>query len=196
MPIEVRSLTGAAIRTVLDDLARLRIEVFRAWPYLYEGTYDYERAYFRSFAESEGAVVVVAQDGNRTIGAATGAPMGTHAAEASEPLREAGYDLSEVFYCGESVLLPAYRGRGLGHTFFEHREAHARALGGFTHVAFCAVVRPSDHPARPAGYQPLDAFWSKRGYRPVSGVLGSLSWQDIGAEAETAKPMQFWMKTL
>ncbi len=196
MPIEVKSLSGGAIRSVLDDLARLRIEVFRAWPYLYEGTYDYERAYFHAFTASEGAVVVVAQDGNRTIGAATGAPMGTHAAEASEPLRQAGYDLAKVFYFGESVLLPAYRGRGLGHAFFEHREAHARALGGFTHAAFCAVVRPGDHPARAVTYQPLDPFWTKRGYRPVPGVLGSLSWQDIGAETETAKPMQFWMKPL
>jgi GNAT superfamily N-acetyltransferase len=196
MPIEVKALAGGAIRSTLDDLARLRIEVFRDWPYLYEGTYDYERAYFHAFAESEGAVVVVARDGNRTIGAATGAPMGRHAAEAAEPLRQAGYDLARVFYCGESVLLPAYRGRGLGHAFFEEREAHARALGGFTHVAFCAVVRPPDHPARPANYQPLDAFWLKRGYRPVPGVLGSLTWQDIGVDAETAKPMQFWMKPL
>jgi len=34
MSIEVRALTGDDIHAVLPDLARLRITVFRDWPYL------------------------------------------------------------------------------------------------------------------------------------------------------------------
>ena len=48
------------------------------------------------------------------------------------------------------------------------------ALGGFTHCAFCAVVRPPDHPLRPAGYVPLDAFWTARGYAKVEGVVARI----------------------
>ena len=94
------------------------------------------------------------------------------------------------------MLLPAYRGRGLGHAFFDHREAQARALGGFTHSTFCAVVRPPDHPLRPRDYVPLDAFWHKRGYAKADGMMAHFAWKDIDQAAETAKPMQFWMKAL
>ena len=63
-------------------------------------------------------------------------------------------------------------------------------------MAFCGVVRPADHAAAPAGYVPLDAFWRKRGYAPVAGMVGQFSWRDIGDAAESEHPMQFWTKPL
>ncbi|WP_394701474.1 GNAT family N-acetyltransferase [uncultured Roseibium sp.] len=84
------------------------------------------------------------------------------------PFEEAGLDPAEVFYFAESVLDPDYRGRGIGHRFFDEREAHARSLGCST-AAFCAVIRPDDHPMRPEDYSPLDPFWTKRGYRKLNG---------------------------
>ena len=44
-PLTYEALTGADVRTVLDDVARLRISVFRDFPYLYDGSLDYERDY-------------------------------------------------------------------------------------------------------------------------------------------------------
>ena len=41
--IATRILTGDAVAGALDDLARLRIAVFRDWPYLYDGDVAYER---------------------------------------------------------------------------------------------------------------------------------------------------------
>ena len=197
MSVTTAPLTGDALRTALPDLARLRIEVFRDWPYLYDGSYDYEREYLSNLAASDGGVIVVARDGDRIVGAATAAPLaGGHADEFAVPLADKGYDTSSVFYLGESVLLRAYRGRGIGVRFFEHREARARELGAFSHAVFCSVVRPADHPARVPGYVPLDAFWKKRGYHPVPGLVGSFSWLDLGEAQETAKPMQYWMKAL
>ena len=43
--IRVAPLTGEALDAALDDVAKLRIKVFRAWPYLYDGDLDYERNY-------------------------------------------------------------------------------------------------------------------------------------------------------
>jgi GNAT superfamily N-acetyltransferase len=115
--------------------------------------------------------------------------------EITAPFRTRGDDLSRVFYFGESVLSRAYRGRGIGVRFFDEREAQARSCAATT-TAFCAVVRSGDHPARPNGYEPLDAFWGKRGYAPQAGLICHLSWKEIGASAESPKPMQFWMKRL
>jgi GNAT superfamily N-acetyltransferase len=177
MSLRFRSLTGAAVAPVLDDLARLRIAVFRDWPYLYDGDLDYERRYLENYRRAPGAIVVAAFDGERLVGAATGMAMEDHATEFSAPLARAGLAAEAVFYCAESVLLPGYRGQGAGHRFFDLREAHARALGR-RHAVFCAVTRPADHPARPAGYRPLDDFWRKRGYEPVEGAFARFAWRD------------------
>jgi GNAT superfamily N-acetyltransferase len=196
MALEVTSLCGEEIGSVLPDLARLRIVVFRDWPYLYDGTIAYEESYLAKLAAAKGAVCVIARDGNEIVGASTAAPMIEHADEFAEPFERAGYDLAEIFYCGESVLLKSHRGHGLGHAFFDQREAHARKLGGFTHSTFCRVVRPEDHPLKPADYRPLDGFWRKRGYAPVEGLVATYDWKDIDRAAETAHQMQFWMKAL
>ena len=196
MTVRVAPLTGKSMAGALDALARLRIAVFRDWPYLYDGTLEYEQTYLAKLAAARGAVIVAAYDGENIVGCATGAPMAEAEAEVSAPFAARGYDIGRIFYCGESVLLRAYRGRGLGHAFFDHREAQARALGGFTHAAFCAVVRPEDHPLRPKDYVPLDAFWQKRGYAKADGLVTRFAWKDIDRSGETEKPMQFWMRAL
>ncbi|MGZ3215163.1 GNAT family N-acetyltransferase [Paracoccus sp. T5] len=194
MSVTTRVLTGDALAAALDDVARLRISVFRDFPYLYDGDADYERDYLRAY-QSPGAVVVAALDGDRIVGAATGAPMSDHAADFAAAFADRPEPLDQIFYCAESVLLPQYRGQGIGHAFFDAREAHARDLG-LRHSAFCSVIRPKDHPARPEGYRPLDEFWRKRGYQPLPGVIAQFAWKDLGEAEETDKRLQFWMREL
>lgn len=195
MTLRVEALRGPALEAALEDVARLRITVFRDFPYLYDGDLDYERRYLAPFRTSAGAIVVGAFDGARLVGAATGAPMEDHAGEFAAAFAGTGLNLSDIFYCAESVLLPEYRGRGIGHRFFDIREAHSAALGRH-HVAFCAVQRPADHPARPADYRPLDGFWRRRGYAPLPGVVAHFAWKDLGEAAESLKPLQFWIRRL
>lgn len=189
-------MTGDRLLAILTDLARLRITVFRDFPYLYDGTVAYEEEYLAKFAKGRGAVCVVAFDGDTIVGASTGAPMAEHASEFAAPFQAKGYDIEKIFYCSESVLLKTHRGHGLGHIFFDEREAHARRLGGFTHSTFSSVIRPADHPLRPANYRPLDEFWTKRGYRKAEGLIASYTWKDIDQDHETPKDMQFWIKAL
>lgn len=194
MSVTTRILTGEALASALGDVARLRIEVFRAWPYLYDGDLDYERDYLTAY-QSPGAVVVAALDGTKIIGAATGAPMADHAEDFAAAFADRTEPLTDIFYCAESVLLPEYRGHGLGHAFFDARENHARQQGA-RFSAFCSVVRPADHPAKPSEYRPLDEFWRKRGYQPLPGTLAHFSWKDVGDDRQSEKPLQFWMRSL
>ncbi len=193
--IRVARPTGAHLADALPDLARLRIEVFRAFPYLYDGDPAYEEDYLQVYRDSADAILVGAFDGSRLIGAATGTPMEDHATEFGAALADTGLDLHSIFYCAESVLLPDYRGQGIGHRFFDLREDHARRLGR-THSAFCGVLRPEDHPLRPEGYVPLDGFWRKRGYAPVEGAVAQFRWTDIDRTEETDHALQFWMRAL
>ena len=68
-------LTGNAILKVVDDLARLRVTVFREFPYLYEGSLEYEKRYLQGYAQGLDNVVVVARDGTEVVGASTGMPL-------------------------------------------------------------------------------------------------------------------------
>lgn len=195
MPIRIERLTGAALQQALPGLARLRIAVFRAFPYLYDGSQEYEERYLATYARAPGSVVVGAFDGGTMVGAATAIPLRHETEEVKQPFRAAGLDVERIFYFGESVLLPDWRGQGIGVAFFEHREAEAR-LGGFDLACFCAVQRVPDDSRRPAGYVPLDAFWRRRGFEPFPGLTCYMSWTDLGESAETAKSMQFWWKDL
>lgn len=110
-----------------------------------------------------------------------------------KPFWSAGIDVSKVFYFGESVLEAAYRGRGIGVSFFEAREAQA---AGYAMTAFCAVERPDDHPLRPKNYVNLHDFWRHRGYRPRPELVCTMRWRDISEAVETEKKLKFWTKDL
>ena len=191
--IEVVSGEGAASH--LDDVAALRIAVFRDWPYLYAGDMAYEREYLSAYAASPRSVFVLALDGSEVVGAATGLPLGDDEPAFQAPFRARGMDVARVFYFGESVLLPGYRGRGIGHAFFDAREAHARALGMFDWTAFAAVDRDAADPRRPAGHRGNEAFWAKRGYERQPGLTMRLAWDEAGV-GECDHALTFWTRRL
>jgi GNAT superfamily N-acetyltransferase len=193
LTVSVRPLTGEELQAAVPDLAALRIAVFAAFPYLYDGDTDYEAEYLKEFIAAPDALLVAAFDGPRIVGAATASPMHAQKDEFRAPFEARGIDTASLYYFGESVLLPAYRGRGIGHAFFDHREGQAARCGA-TAATFAAVIRPEDHPARPAGYVPLDAFWRKRGYEQVPGFITELGWKEHGEADESLKPMQYWMR--
>lgn len=192
--ITIRRFTGADVERHIPDVARLRIEVFREFPYLYDGDMEYEAAYLRTYSASQDSVIVLAFDGDQIVGASTAVPLRHETDEAKRPFVAKDINPDDVFYLGESVLLKPYRGRGIGVRFFQERETHARSVGVFRWFAFCAVERPDDHARRPRDYVPLDQFWGNRGYRKRPEMRTTFTWRDLDEREQTAKPMVFWMK--
>ena len=195
MSVHVRPLSGDELAEHLPALAVLRIAVFADYPYLYDGDAEYEHRYLAEYAAAPDAVLVAAFDGETIVGAATASPMWAQKPEFRSAFEAQGIDTARLFYFGESVLLPRYRGHGLGHAFFDYRENAARSAGADA-ATFASVIRPADHPARPHDYRPLDRFWHKRGYAPVDGLVTQLAWKEHGEESESLKPMQYWMRAL
>nr|WP_295742042.1 GNAT family N-acetyltransferase [uncultured Acidocella sp.] len=193
--LELETVTGEDAQAALPDLARLRIEVFREFPYLYDGDEAHERDYLQTYVRVNGAAIVLARIGERIVGAATCLPLSAETEAVKTPFLEAGIDISDIFYFGESVLEKAYRGRGLGVGFFVARERQARAYGASL-AAFCAVQRPASHWLRPDGYQPLDGFWTKRGFTRREDLVCQMSWRDVDEASATTKTLTFWTKRL
>lgn len=195
MVVTVRTLGPGEIAERLSDLARLRIAVFREWPYLYDGDAAHEAAYLTAFANAPHAVLAAAFDGANIVGMATASPMAAQDEAIRGPVASAGIDPANSFYFGESVLLPRARGRGVGHAFFDHREAGARAAGA-RRAIFCSVIRPGAHALEPLNARSHHDFWMKRGYAPLPGVTCELRWRDLGDGGETTHRLQFWSRDL
>jgi len=193
--LSITPVTGEAIRQYLNDLAHLRIEVFREFPYLYDGDLDYEQHYLESYIKSPRAVVVLAKAGDQIVGASTALPLADETEAFQKPFVEQGWDIDRVFYFAESVIKKDYRGGGTGAKFFAAREAHAAAVGDYNVFCFAAVDRPADHPRRPEGYRPLDAFWQRQGYVKHPELRMTLSWKDLDEQVNTDKTLTFWVKT-
>ncbi len=201
MSIQIPSLSfvtkkGAEIASVFEDLATLRISVFRDFPYLYEGSVDYEKEYLKVYSQSERAFLFAVYANNKMVGATTCIPLSDETSEVRLPFEAAGFNTDTIFYFGESILLSTFRGLGLGHRFFDEREAHARSFGTFKTTCFCAVERDENHPLKPENYRPNDVFWEKRGYQKENSLQSTFEWQDINENVSTAKTMIYWTKDL
>jgi GNAT superfamily N-acetyltransferase len=194
--LHLERLTGRDLIADLPALARLRIQVFREYPYLYHGSPEYEERYLRTYVDAPDGMMVLVRDGDQVVGASSALPLEAETPNVVEPFRALGYDIERIFYYGESVLLPEYRGLRIGRRFFEEREAHALGLGRFDLACFCAVERPDDHPRRPADYRPLDGLWMQQGFVKHPQLRTTFSWRDLDEPTETPKPMVFWLKRI
>jgi GNAT superfamily N-acetyltransferase len=194
--VRVEFFAGAAMLPYLPALSRLRIAVFREWPYLYDGSADNESSHLASFARAPGAGLAVAFDGGEAVGCSSCLPMAEEDDAILAPFRARGWDVDKFFYFGESVLLPTYRGQGIGVKFFRAREAHALATSACDFAAFCAVQRPADHPLRPPGAVPLDAFWRKRGFVPYPDLFCAMRWKQVDGPEKIENRLAFWLKSL
>lgn len=194
--VKIERVIGQNIAAYLDDLARLRIEVFREYPYLYQGDKAYEQHYLRRYVDSQASLLILVFDDAQVVGASTALPLADEVTEFKRPFQEHGYRIETIFYFGESVLLKPYRGQGIGHRFFDERERYARQLQRFDYCTFCAVQRPENHPYRPSNYYPLAPFWQKRGFEKRPELHTEFEWQEIHEASASMKPMVFWLKRL
>lgn len=183
---------GAEIDELIPQLGQLRIAVFHDFPYLYEGSLEYEQDYLFGYTQNPLSIAFGIFDGSKLVGATMGIPLNSVSKTTRQPFIDRGFNTDEIFYFGESLLLPAYRGQGLGHLFFDIREKHALE-NGFKITAFCSVVRPENHLLRPSNYRPNNDFWKKRGYIEQDFYC-KMSWLDRNETEETEKELLFWTK--
>lgn len=196
MNLQIKIFKGLEIAPFIPELAQLRIEIFRDFPYLYDGSFEYEENYLKTYSQSPDSLAVIVFDGDHAVGVSTGLPMEDETEEFKKPFLDQGYDPGKIFYCGESILKTEYRGNGLYKRFFKEREHHARKLDRFDIICFCGVNRPENHPLKPKHYKPLDPIWNKFGYIKHPELKTTYMWKDIDEKEETGKEMIFWLKSI
>lgn len=193
--IRIISFTGEKVRNFIPEIAKLRVEVFREYPFLYIGDFDYEKRYLEKFTQMKDAIVTAAFDNETLIGIATGFPFIYEAENLQNVFKDFQRDPKEYYCFGESVLKKQYRGIGIGKRFYEERENFARSVG-YRYICLYTIIRDPDDPKRPPNYRDLSSFWEARGFVKHPELVGTVSYQEINEEQETPKEMIFWIKEL
>lgn len=195
--LHIDVLTQDQILACINEVARLRIAVFREYPYLYDGSMAYEAQYLHKFSRTSDSLVVVLknQDG-QIVGALTGLPLIHEEANVTAPFVDQQLDLNGVFYISEILIYQAYRNKGFGKQMMQAAEAFVQRLERYQRLALATVVREKDHPLMPAGYRDSAPFWLLHGYQPQPDLICTIAWQQIDQDHETSQPLMFWTKDL
>jgi len=189
----IRLVTGADVATCLEDLATLRLEIFREFPYLYDGRREDELRYLARYAEITDTCVALAESGGTIIGAGTGIPLSAEGAAIQAGFATAGPDTADIYYIGELLLYPGYRNSRFGSRLFGLMEGHARSCGRYRRLGCATVLRPDDHPLRSADYLPIERFLERHRFSPLPGSQPGIAWREIdGAVRE--HPMRCWIR--
>ena len=191
--IHVRSFTGSGLKPYLHSVAKLRMEVFREYPYFEEPDLEREVQTLRKIFSHRESIGVLIMDNTTIVGASIGYPLALEDSSLLKPFKERRVDINTYYTFGDSVLLKAYRGRGIGHHFFDAREAHVSQYKKYKQICFFV---PEHTETAPKDYIPLADFWRKRGYVPHPEMKGFLSWKTVGEAHATEKQMVYWLKEL
>lgn len=193
--LEIVRLKGQEILPYIPDIAKLRIEVFNEYPYLYIGNLEYETKYLQVYAVCPESIIVLVRNKDQIVGVSTAIPLEFETSEFKKPFLDHRMEIQKIFYLGESVLLKPYRGQKVYRQFFQEREAAARDYGCKT-TAFCGVERSDDDPRRPKDFTPLDKVWQHFGYVKHPELYVHFEWPEVGEQMVTRKQLTFWLKTL
>lgn len=189
-------LIGNDIIEGIDEIARLRIDIFAEYPYLYDGCVSYEVESLSKFANIKQSFMVVMKDKGHIIGLLTGLPLAHEQPAVRRPFTNSMYPLNSTFYFSEVLMYPAYRGNGFASKLFKLAEQYVSQLCTYMYIALANVVREANHLKRPSAYRPLDGMWQHFGYKPLANHICIMDWQEHGDDHETAKPLMFWIKSL
>ncbi|MCG8332269.1 MAG: GNAT family N-acetyltransferase [Chitinophagales bacterium] len=192
--ISIKLFLGKKAEQYIDEVANLRIKIFREFPYLYDGDKDYEKHYLKKFIGTEDSLIAIAFDENSVIGALTGLPLKLEEQTIYQAWIQKGDSIDKVYYFSEALIFKAYRRQGIGKALFTIAESWVSSTNQFETYTLATVIRANNHPKRPQGYTSSDAFWLKLDYKKTDDIICTISWKEVGEETESSKPLLFWSK--
>ena len=188
-------LVGHQIISVIEQIAKLRIDIFAEYPYLYDGCMSYETDYLSKFASTEQSFLVVMKDGNNIVGVLTALPLANEQLSVIRPFVNNIYPINSIFYFSDVIMYPNYRGNGYATKIFELAEKQVAQYCKYAYTTLSTVIRESNHIKRPSAYRPLDGMWQRLGYKPLATHIGIIDWKEHGEANATSKPLMFWIKS-
>jgi len=200
MKISIKVHTGNEATNYIDLISNMRINTFKEYPYLYKGTYDYEKQYLQGFIKDEKSTIAIAMHNNKIIGISTGLPL--------ESESDIVYEVKDIFYknyilienyyyYGEIIILPEYRGQGLAKKLYSAQDSLIKSWG-FKNTCILTVRREENHPLKPINYPPQDKMWEHLGFIRTN-LTTQYSWPTIQIDndvCDCVHTLELWSKHL
>lgn len=202
-PISVKELSGQQITLFIRDIGQAIRDVYKEWPYLYEGTVEEQEEYVQKrYIDRPDSVVCAAFDQKQLIGLAMGVPLCDAPAHYLTPFISdnlcMGMPLKDIFYWGELIVRPECRQKGIAKQLCNQLENHI-ITKGYKAIAFCTVERPTDfhlNNLKPENHFSPDSRWGDFGFTKHEDLTFKGEWRLVEESEESKHHMVYWFKKL
>ncbi len=186
----------------IAQLAQMRLDYFREYPYLYDGTLEYEKNYLGEYKEKavDGYLVQAfdEKDGEKMlVGILTGCGFCSDIEiirDGAKLFAENNISTQDRYYLGEAIIIPEYQGRKiLPHMLWELGKQVIK-LNKYSSLCFLTVIREENDSRKPEGYKSTDTLWEKLGCHRVK-ITSSFEWptiMDDGSVHDVHNDVEFW----
>lgn len=190
--VEFKAFYGEEARPYKNDIAKIRTEMFREFPYLYDGSEEYEKEYLETYFKCPKALVILAFVNGKVRGFSSSIPLDSENDEITQPFRDSNIDMADYYYIGEVMLRPELQKMGLTHKFYGfHFDAFLK--GGYKAATFLTVQRDADHPQRPKDYTPIDGICKYFGFRKDPKLIGEMEWKRVDTGKDEINTVDYWV---
>lgn len=200
MNVTVEILTGKDVQKYIVLLSRLRIDNFKEYPYLYEGSMEYEKQCMQGYMSCPHCAFAIAKVDGKIAGALTGIPLVSDSSignDAEKIFKLNNLSPSEYYYYGEIFVLKKFRNLAVAASLFAAQNSKVKGLG-YKYAVMLTVVREENHPLKPKKYRSPDQLWTRAGFSRMDLVL-NCRWPTIqpdGSVKDINNFLEFWAKKL
>lgn len=190
-------IEGQDLSPFLEKIAALRVSVFHEYPYLYEGTIEFEiNKVLPMYLRSVNSIFVIALKEDQVVGAATGIPLTDMEAMYQQPFKENNISMKGIFCLGDLMVVKKMRGKGIGSKMYKIFEEHVRKKNVYKKIALYEIQRDKKDPKQQKNYHSLDNFWKSYGFVKHPEIHFQIPWKEVGDDKEKVHHLIFWLKDL
>jgi GNAT superfamily N-acetyltransferase len=197
-PYTIKVLTQEKMEPLLPFIATLRINIFKEYPYLYDGDFKEEMDDLEHCAQLPNNALAIAYYKDIPVGFLYGIPLIEFASHFENPVidlfKNKNLDPTTCYYFGDIIILPEHRGNHLSKELFDTLEAYAQKQG-YNSASF--ITESHDiHPLKPTNYKSLDPLWTSLKYKKI-GLTSYSSWKTHQPDGNIARQRHFadiWFK--
>lgn len=203
MNIQFELIQHNSFKDYLDLIAAWRITYYREFPYLYVGNFEGEQAYLDLYQQEKLSSLFLAKYNQEIVGFTIGMPLLTleilgeifDINHLVNWLKQNNMSERSVYYFGEFMTHPLFRGKGICHQLLHQIEQFA-IQNNFSVASLITVIRKSNHRLKNADYQEFN--WEKTGFKKTGLVINSVypTLLENGRIENTVNEMDFWIKYL
>ncbi|MGY0216247.1 GNAT family N-acetyltransferase [Endozoicomonadaceae bacterium StTr2] len=192
-PYTISYFSGPEARKYRDDIAAIRIGLFKEFPYLYEGDLTYETEYLETYFSQPNALIMLAFQNNKVVGYSSSVSLADELEEIKAPFSGDNVPLDKMLYIGEAMIYPEFRSKGMFRHFMESHEQKAKTEH-FEQIVFMTVDREADHPLRPVDYRELGPIFEYYGYSKIPNKRVHMEWSQVDTGVDTTNTLSLWIK--